>query len=168
MGVAQRKRTKRKVTIRIKKPKLARKIDIGTLDPRIKKLWDTKKTLHENYKAIGIAYEYNNIKPLQDVLQRALEGDEFAGEEEEIQAQFHMESKKPETPFDDFFPTPPEQPKREPRLSEDERSYYKALIKKHGSNYKAMSTDIKVNNYQHTAKTCKKKCELYLQKYAKS
>lgn len=50
-------------------------------------------------------------------------------------------------------------------LAPFERAYWQRLIAKHGNNYIAMARDIKLNNYQHTARVCEKKCALFEQKY---
>lgn len=50
-------------------------------------------------------------------------------------------------------------------LAPFERAYWQRLIARYGSDYKAMSRDIKLNNYQHTELVCKKKCAIFLEKY---
>lgn len=50
-------------------------------------------------------------------------------------------------------------------LAPFERAYWARLIAKHGENYAAMARDIKVNNYQHTQRTCEKKCAIFKELY---
>ena len=50
-------------------------------------------------------------------------------------------------------------------LAPFERAYWQRLIAKHGENYSAMARDIKLNNYQHTQKTCEKKCAIFRELY---
>lgn len=50
-------------------------------------------------------------------------------------------------------------------LAPFERAYWQRLIAKHGTNYKAMSRDIKLNNYQHTERVCEKKVQIFMEKY---
>lgn len=50
-------------------------------------------------------------------------------------------------------------------LAPFERAYWQRLIAKYGTDYKAMSRDIKLNNYQHTELVCKKKVAIFMEKY---
>lgn len=50
-------------------------------------------------------------------------------------------------------------------LAPFERAYWARLIAKHGENYAAMARDIKLNNYQHTQRTCEKKCAVFKELY---
>jgi len=59
-----------------------------------------------------------------------------------------------------------ERAKPEPYLSNEEKYYFKALLKKHKTNYKKMFQDLKLNYNQLTEHVCEKKCKIYLEKFA--
>lgn len=50
-------------------------------------------------------------------------------------------------------------------LAPFERAYWQRLIAKYGTDCKAMSRDIKLNNYQHTERVCEKKVQIFMEKY---
>jgi len=75
------------------------------------------------------------------------------------------EEEEKTTVIDDLFPLPTKKKKMK-NLSQQEIMYWKKLIGKYKDDYKAMARDIKLNNYQHTPKQCKKKSEIYLKKYS--
>ena len=98
--------------------------------------WDTDATVKENYRQLGLKMDPNERAP----------------------------KVKSDNPIE--FEVPAPAPSREPRLSHQEIACVRALIAKYGTNYRAMQRDIKINIYQNTKKQLKKKCELYLSKYA--
>mmetsp|Transcript_53863 Transcript_53863/g.128284 ORF Transcript_53863/g.128284 Transcript_53863/m.128284 type:complete len:165 (+) Transcript_53863:87-581(+) len=55
----------------------------------------------------------------------------------------------------------PKQAKHLPKVNEEEVPICKKMIEKHGEDYEAMFWDHKMNIYQWTAHTCKKKVEAF-------
>eukprot|EP01102_Stenamoeba_stenopodia_P002587 TRINITY_DN12445_c0_g1_i1.p1 TRINITY_DN12445_c0_g1~~TRINITY_DN12445_c0_g1_i1.p1 ORF type:complete len:185 (-),score=52.87 TRINITY_DN12445_c0_g1_i1:5-508(-) len=102
----------------------------------IRDRWDEGTTVKENYRQLGLKMNPNERAP----------------------------KVKAEDPIEFNVPAPA--PSREARLSHQEIACVRALIAKHGNNYRAMQRDIKINIYQNTKKQLQKKCELYLSKYA--
>jgi Lhr-like helicase len=47
-----------------------------------------------------------------------------------------------------------------------ERAYFKALIKKYGTDYAAMARDMKLNMQQYTPTYIENKCKIYIENYA--
>lgn len=54
----------------------------------------------------------------------------------------------------------------EPIMSLEKQVYWSELILKHGSDYKAMERDVKLNKALYTEEKCKKMCELYMKQMA--
>ncbi|DAZ93520.1 TPA: hypothetical protein N0F65_002446 [Lagenidium giganteum] len=140
-GNSIRRRNKVKVT-RNQKPRRKYKTKfVG--DVRIQNQWDHNKTIRQNYEAIGLQADPNSHQALKESIQgadKALDEPEF----------FHV-------PDSDFLN---ERNHRRPEhhMSEDEISYLRKLIAKHGEDYKAMERDIKVNNMQWTENKLKRRC----------
>eukprot|EP01097_Dermamoeba_algensis_P007182 TRINITY_DN449_c0_g1_i1.p1 TRINITY_DN449_c0_g1~~TRINITY_DN449_c0_g1_i1.p1 ORF type:complete len:114 (-),score=29.32 TRINITY_DN449_c0_g1_i1:54-395(-) len=73
------------------------------------------------------------------------------------------ETVEPQNPIE--FGDMEEGPGRAPRLSHNELIYLERLKKKHGDNYRMMVRDLKLNFYQLTKKTLKKKFKIYNERY---
>jgi len=100
-------------------------------------------------------------------VEKGLEGEDFNPEEiEDIQQEYHLnkQENKKSYLFDEIFPKPAEEAKREKRLTHDEREIIKGLIKKYGTNYKKMERDIELNPYQDGAKTIERKIKIFYEK----
>jgi len=166
MGVAQRKRNRKKVRLRSQKRSRPKKVspkDVQ-IDPMVKKIWDPKKTLTENCKKLGIDIDYNKVHHLSSVIEDAKE--EFPGMELSISEKKVAKSNSSNSKLEELVNISEEITQKEPTLCETELHYFKALIKKHKDNYKAMTRDIKLNYLQLTAKNLEKSCQLYNQRYA--
>eukprot|EP01118_Nematostelium_gracile_P012703 TRINITY_DN4679_c0_g1_i1.p1 TRINITY_DN4679_c0_g1~~TRINITY_DN4679_c0_g1_i1.p1 ORF type:complete len:191 (-),score=60.77 TRINITY_DN4679_c0_g1_i1:56-628(-) len=157
MGSIRRpKRNKNRPKV-VQKPKRTHhKVNAQTMHPKIREIWDFKKTPDENYRNMGllVSFEVPKQNPKEEEIVDLEEMENIPG----------LKPGK-ETIFEELFPEPAPKPKKEEKLSEEEQRYYKKLIDKYGDNYKAMSRDIKLNNYQHVESKLKKKCELYNSKY---
>mmetsp|Transcript_1653 Transcript_1653/g.5874 ORF Transcript_1653/g.5874 Transcript_1653/m.5874 type:complete len:200 (+) Transcript_1653:38-637(+) len=128
-------RNHKPVTIRRKVKKMRR---LNYHDQQVAASWDLKRTLRQNYAAIGLRSDPNAWNDEQDL----------------------------EVPEDAPELVPPkEKPKRAPRLTHGEVTYFAALIDKYGDDYRKMSRDIKLNYYQHSKGQLKKKCEIYMEYY---
>ncbi|XP_002155670.1 nucleolar protein 16 [Hydra vulgaris] len=149
------KKSRRKATIKITKG-ARKKLKKPTIkDSTLQKHWDKSKTLHNNLKDLGLAYDSNAAIKINtgkktkhsDVVKdtNKMEIDETLNKpvikEFERQAANGM--------------------KMERHIAPGEAKFLMTLIKKHGTNYKAMAKD-KDNTYQHTAKQLKRKCESLL------
>jgi len=161
MGIKKRKKLRPKIRQKIKRApkKLSNEKDV-----KLKSLWNPKKTLKQNYQTYGLSYSENN--PMHTTVD-VLEMDEETLLEIQQLEQQETVNKDSNEKFDELF-VPGEEVQQDVRQNEDDRNYAKALIDKHGDNYKAMERDIKLNYWQHTAKQCKRECLLFVRKYAGS
>merc|ERR1712150_142592 len=148
-GGVRRKKSRRNATIKILRNQ---KKNIAIGDKVLKEHWDSSKTLKQNMKELGLAYDANSsIKELQ---KRKKPSDEEEGENKEMEiveevntaviTEFEKEAKKIT--------------KHERHVSPDEAKFLMGLMKTHKTNYDNMCRD-KRNTYQHTAKKLQFKCE---------
>lgn len=126
----------------------------------LKQHWDSKKTLKQNMKDLGLAFNPNDTAAgnpkKKGKKQSGMEVDE---EEEEVPT---MEEKIVNTAvIDEFEVQASVTYKHERVIAEGEAKFLLALMKDHGTNYKAMARD-KRNTYQHTMNHLKRKCQAFL------
>jgi len=165
----RRKKSRKNATINILRNKRKRKNIVKPYigDKTLEQHWDTKKTLQENMRELGLAYNPNTSqknKKLRknDLLQLLMEGKE--------QMDVVKVEVKPKTAvIEEFEKQAANGKKFERHISPDEAKFFLTLIKTHGTNYTGMSAD-KRNTYQHTANQLRHKCEgllssTLLQKY---
>ena len=176
MGLLSRKRKQPRI---VKKKKLStgrKQISIKMLDPRIREHWDSKKSVHENFKNIGLTLDVNpslkrstagrttvsearkifNREEEEDdeqevIEQESIDSDEDFSEEEEAPKQ-----KAPAKPdLAKVFDLRPESeaPFKETvkKISSDDVSIMRQLIAKYGDNFKLMFKDTKLN-FMHYSK----------------
>jgi len=111
----------------------------GIAHPIIARVWDGKKTLRQNFRAVGLSGDVNAPKPkvprpLNEAEAAKAQG--VVAELEQIVAD-HV-------PTTRFTPA-------------GEVLFARQLVEKHGDDYQAMARDHKINVYQHTPKQLKKK-----------
>eukprot|EP00296_Roombia_truncata_P002333 JP438280.1.p1 GENE.JP438280.1~~JP438280.1.p1 ORF type:complete len:139 (-),score=13.60 JP438280.1:18-434(-) len=110
-------------------------------DGMLAKHWDPKATVQENYKNLGLSYNMNRSTRLAESVQEKTP----AVLEIEEAVKYGVSAVK--------FCSP------------GEKDFVEGMVAKHGSNYKAMERDRKLNFYQHTEAQIRKKCEKYQKLY---
>ena len=63
-------------------------------------------------------------------------------------------------------PVPDEPRKKECHMTIDDQLYWSRLLAKHGSDYRKMQLDSKLNPMQYSAQKCRLRCEQYMATYA--
>jgi len=124
-------------------------------------LWSEKKSIKENYKAIGLSLDPNfNLTKLADKVNEKQEKPFDIDDEvlDDVEGKEHLQ---------DLLDVPEPAPPKQPKLGIRERWYFKRLHDKYGDNYAAMARDIKLNPNQYTQKECKKKVVIYINTYKK-
>ncbi|EDV20771.1 uncharacterized protein TRIADDRAFT_60763 [Trichoplax adhaerens] len=113
----------------------------------IKKNWNKKKTLRENFSSIGLAINSNKAIKIRDVTER-MEVDQPAN------------PSKPTTKVVQELEMIASQGSQTTRrhIAPGEVKFLKDLMDSHGENYEAMARD-KRNCYQQTAKQLERKCK---------
>ncbi|XP_057307970.1 nucleolar protein 16-like [Hydractinia symbiolongicarpus] len=159
MGGIRARKTRRRNTIKILKGTRKRKKTINPAigDADLKKHWDNTKTLQQNLKGLGLAYDSNEVLRIpknkkitrKDILKEDREGASMEVEKPIIVNTAVIEA---------FEKKAANGKKLERHISPGEAKFLLELMKAHGSNYKAMSKD-KRNTYQHTPKQLRRKCE---------
>lgn len=172
MGLLSRKRKQPRIVKKKKASSGRKQLNIKLLDPRIRKHWDSKKSVHENFKNIGLTLDVNPS------LKRSTEGRTtvsearkiFNRDEEEEDQEIPIEAidsdseeaseveapKGPAKPdLAKVFDLKPESetPFKETvkKISSDDVSIMRQLIAKHGDNFKLMFKDTKLN-FMHYSK----------------
>lgn len=159
MGGVRKKKSRRQATIKItrnarKKKKLI-KPAIG--DAVLKKHWDNSKTLQQNLKHLGLAYDSNEVikipknkrKTRKDLIHEDMEGEKVMEVEKDVPITDVIE---------EFEKRAANERKTERHIAPGEAKFVMELMKKHGKNYKAMFKD-KRNTHQHTIAQLRRKCE---------
>eukprot|EP00123_Amoebidium_parasiticum_P009902 comp19772_c0_seq1/m.23678 comp19772_c0_seq1/g.23678 ORF comp19772_c0_seq1/g.23678 comp19772_c0_seq1/m.23678 type:complete len:179 (-) comp19772_c0_seq1:383-919(-) len=128
-------------------------------NPTVAKVWDKKKSIWHNYEKLGLVADPNKgaakkPKPLSQSAEPPQPVD--------IDAPVVVETREPTPLVKELEEVAKQEYKKPQYIPEGEAELVRKLIKKHGTDYKAMSRDIKLNTYQHTAKQLKKKCENFL------
>lgn len=59
MGLLNKKRKVARIVKKVKSGSGRKQLNIKMLDPRIRKHWDTKKSVHENFEKIGLKLDLN-------------------------------------------------------------------------------------------------------------
>eukprot|EP01090_Pellita_catalonica_P002564 TRINITY_DN12138_c0_g1_i1.p1 TRINITY_DN12138_c0_g1~~TRINITY_DN12138_c0_g1_i1.p1 ORF type:complete len:178 (-),score=41.73 TRINITY_DN12138_c0_g1_i1:105-638(-) len=124
---------------KVRQPSSTRRINggrLGTNNEEIRKLWDNRKTIKQNFEKLGLRNDPNDFsKPAENVTTVDLKVPEAA-------------------------------PSQAKKLSQMEVRYYEALIRKFWDDYTAMGRDMKLNTHQKTPRVLKKKCILYWERHA--
>ncbi|KAI8348279.1 ribosome biogenesis protein Nop16 [Blakeslea trispora] len=164
-------------------------------NPIIKKNWDKKLTLKQNYAKLGLLTSLNGetggkekmnpdtpveaeelkktLNPGEGLIQRDDEGNIvriIVGEKKTHDEILDAEVPKVEAKTDvvrQLEAHAANAVHHEKYQSEYELDWVQKLINKHGDDYKAMFWDKELNVYQQTAAQLKKKCQAYLQKNKK-
>jgi len=160
MGGVRARKTRRARNIKIlknerKKKKLV-KPAIG--NEVLKQHWDEKKTLQQNMKDLGLAYDSNNAIPIENIRKINKKQRMKADDVEETMETEHEVNPAVITEFEKQAANGKQ---TERHISPDEAKFVMTFMKKHGTNYKKMSRD-KLNTLQHTAKVIQRKCEALL------
>ncbi|RLN47115.1 hypothetical protein BBJ28_00017047 [Nothophytophthora sp. Chile5] len=115
-------------------------------DAKVQQQWDHQLTTRQNYVVLGLQANPNGHAELRQSLQGA-EGSLAASDEARLFA----------VPDSDFLGE--RNPKRAANyVSAEEAKYLRALLAKHGEDYKKMERDIKVNNMQWTEQKLRRRC----------
>jgi len=175
MVLLSRKRKQPRIVKKKKASSGRKQLNIKLLDPRIREHWNSKKSVHENFKNIGLTLDVNpSLKRStegrttvsearkifnrdeeeddegQEVQQEAYDSDEDLSEEE---APKRRGPAKPD--LAKVFDLKPESetPFKETvkKISSDEVSIMRQLIAKYGDNFKLMFKDTKLN-FMHYSK----------------
>eukprot|EP00128_Syssomonas_multiformis_P006033 Colp12_sorted_trinity150504_noHs@26363 len=117
-------------------------------DETIAKQWDKGLTLKQNFEKMGLAFDPNAGKAK---INKSAEDEEMEESPKEPTA-LVKELEEKAAQVVKIVTTP----------SEGQAKFVQQLIAKHGTDYKAMSRDLKLNTYQHTAKKLKAMCEKFL------
>mmetsp|Transcript_2152 Transcript_2152/g.4121 ORF Transcript_2152/g.4121 Transcript_2152/m.4121 type:complete len:161 (-) Transcript_2152:127-609(-) len=112
----------------------------------IRNNWNTRETLRQNYKRLGLAASADDaIKAAREVIE---------GKTEEQKGVITTELTR--------IQNLPEKPKYEIKtMAVDEQRRLLRLMKKHGDDYKKMARDIKINVYQQTAKQLQNRIAIF-------
>eukprot|EP00117_Sycon_ciliatum_P029815 scpid78751/ scgid23651/ Nucleolar protein 16 len=173
MAYIRAKKSKRNKRINTTKPaakakKRRRVVLTGFAKPILEKTWDKKRTVHENFRKLGLAANPNKalppihvkkprVKPMYiDPLEQSAMVDEPVEEEPVVEG--------PPLPTEtvvDLERLASGGEKLERHISPGEVDFVMHMIKTHKSDYKAMARD-KRNYYQHTPKQIKRKVEAFL------
>ena len=155
MGGVRRKKSRKNATIKILRNTRKQKRSVKIEDKVLKEHWDQKKTLQQNLKDLGLAYNANSS--IAKLKQRTKPCEEEGDENEE---EMHTEETTTGTTavIAAFEEQAKHGKKHERHISPDEAKFLMGLMKKHKTNYNAMCRD-KLNTYQHTAKKLEFKCE---------
>ena len=125
--------------------------------PIVEKVWDQKKTLRQNYQALGLQGDVNRAISENSVRSK------HPGKLSKDQAASASAQEGVEWVDLDSIPRPEDERSRRVahNMSEEEQIYVSTLIERHGMDYKAMERDIKTNVYQWTASRLKRRCVRY-------
>ena len=125
--------------------------------PIVEKVWDQKKTLRQNYQALGLQGDVNRAISENSVRSK------HPGKQSKDQAASASAQEGVEWVDLDSIPRPEDERSRRVahNMSEEEQIYVSTLIERHGTDYKAMERDIKTNVYQWTASRLKRRCVRY-------
>ncbi|XP_028390832.1 nucleolar protein 16-like [Dendronephthya gigantea] len=154
MAGVRRKQTQKKkrmnstLTGRKRKSKNKKKVNIDS--KAIRKTWDKSKTLKQNFKDLGLAYNVNNNMPVKN----KGDGGHLNSEAMDIDKPRSSVVKELEEEASHGI-------KKEKHISPGETKFLWELIQDYGDNYEAMRRD-KRNYYQHTAKQLRRKCTKFL------
>ena len=177
MGLLSRKRKQPRI---VKKKKLAsgrKQISIKLLDPKIREHWDSKKSVHENFKNIGLTLDVNpslkrstegrtTVSEARKIFnqgedeedEEVLQQDAIDSEDDEDLSEEELAPKRKGSAKPDLakvFELKPESeaPFKETvkKISSDDVSIMRQLIAKYGDNFKLMFKDTKLN-FMHYSK----------------
>jgi len=129
-------------------------------DATLRQHWDTSKTLQQNMKHLGLAFDSNKATPGL-AREKKLKKKDFLKQDLMAQNEMTMEVEKEPintAVIDEFSKQAANGQKIERHIAPGEAKFVMELIQKHSTNYKAMARD-KRNKYQHTPKQLQRKCE---------
>jgi len=155
MAGVRRKKAQKKKRINTTKPGLKRKKKdkkVKVLNQTLRQNWDQKKTLKQNLRDLGLAFDANAAVPLP----KRKAKNQKCQEVEEMEV-----DKEPTAVIKEFEKMAADEVKIERHISPGEAQFLWQLIQAHGNNYKDMARD-KRNYYQHTPNQLKRKCEAFL------
>eukprot|EP01132_Coremiostelium_polycephalum_P004730 gene4730-5904_t len=125
----------------VRKTKQApRRYKLGDIDSEVKRRWDHKKTLLENYALMGLKLDDKNQN------QQAL--DKLGMECDPVKLNI-----------------PEDKGKKERGLTFYDQHYYRDLMLKYGDDYEKMKLDSKLNYLLKTAGECEKACKKFIVLY---
>lgn len=168
MPGVRRKKSRRKAAIKItkglrKKKKIIRPA-IG--DKTLNEHWDNSKTLQQNLKDLGLAYDPNStvgiprkrIVKRKDILRQNLldKANQDGMEVEKIENTTNM------AVIEEFTKQASNIQPKERHIAPGEAKFLMELMQKHADDYKSMVRD-KRNTHQHTSNQLRRKCEGLLQ-----
>ena len=159
MGGVRRKKSRRNTTINIlRKKRKAIKPYIG--NKVMEKYWDSKKTLQQNTRALGLAYDANSTIPIVKKKRKRRKDLHCSDENKEMEIEKEeVNLLLPFTPvITEFEKQAANGKKFERHISPDEAKFLLNLMKSHKTDYSKMCKD-KRNMNQHTANQLRRKCE---------
>uniref|UniRef100_W5N3J2 Nucleolar protein 16 n=1 Tax=Lepisosteus oculatus TaxID=7918 RepID=W5N3J2_LEPOC len=118
---------------------------------QIRNAWDDKKSVTQNLKEMGLAFDPNRSLPIQKAKVTAVEAGVSEAHSTTVKKPYVLNELAAEASL----------PSKNTRtLSSDMIEYVQYMIQQHNDNYKEMAKDEK-NYYQDTPKQIKRKVELY-------
>ena len=114
--------------------------------------WDEKKTLQQNYAAMGLKLDAN--EDIKTMNRRKKE------QEEEKQEAYGFMTEE----LNEIADLPPQDPRSQQvkSMSLQEQYRLRDMLRKHGDDYQKMSRDLALNTLQETARQIEKRMTLYL------
>lgn len=152
MGGVRRKKTRKNTTIKILRNCRKRKRTVKIGDKTMEQHWDHTKTLQQNMRSLGLAYDPNtSMKRRKKMVTKDGDGDETMEEKPVVNTAVIKEFEKQASNI----------VKHERHVSPDEAKFLMKLMKSHQEDYEKMCKD-KRNTQQHTANQLRKKVEALL------
>jgi len=163
MPGVRRKKSRRNAVIKNLKGMRKRKklVDPSIGDETLKKHWDKSKTLKQNMKHLGLAFNSNKsntsgMSKRKKITKKGMLTQNLLDDNGMVMDV--VEEPINSAVIDEFSKQAANGKKTERHISPGEAKFFMELIQKHSTNYKAMARD-KRNTYQHTPKQLQRKCE---------
>eukprot|EP00727_Mastigamoeba_balamuthi_P006813 m51a1_g2752 hypothetical protein (174) ;mRNA; f:962946-963600 len=136
-------------------------------DKRVRAWWDPKKTVRQNYEAMGLVAQVNFTEAEPAALRPAEPTTGPVMSEDAASSAAPASEQQPKRKHCVISAARTKLPAPKPvKMTWTNKVYWSQLLAKHGQDYKAMARDIKLNPMQHAPDTCKKYCLQYLTSYA--
>jgi len=133
---------------------------------KLQKMWNSKKTVAQNYKELGMKLSMNTINRRQ-----SKEINKELDEKEEEELIEEIDDKTPLEPvqneiLDNLDDVAVRKSFKRKIMHEDHQIYCRELYKKYELNYEKMARDSKFNYYQYSSKQLEKKFRWWIRNFA--